>query len=470
MPRILRLGMVLEPPHLDPTIGVAGAVDEIVHANIFEGLTRLNPAGEVRASLARSWYISDDGLEYVFSLRRGVRFHDGSIFDAHDVKFSLDRARAGSSVNGQKDLFSDILSVDVIDALTVRVRLIRANADFLYNMAWGNAVIVNPKTASQNAFHPVGTGPFAFSRWVRGDHVTLVKSPSYQGPSIRLDRVDFRFIPDPAAAFSAMMAGDLDAFPRFPAPELLPRFTSDPRFSVIVGTTEGEVILSINNGRSPFRDIRVRRAIAHAIDRRAVIKGAVFGYGVPIGTHFAPHHPAYVDLTSLSSYDPVRSGFLLSKAGFSDGFETTLILPPPIYARRAGEVIAAQLRAVGIRARIINMEWAQWLERVFERKDFDLTVIAHTEAMDIGIYARPDYYFQYKNSEFQKLMKSLKEMTDPSRRRFILQQAQKKIAVDYVNAYLFQVSKIGVSNVKLRGLWRDSPLQLNDLTSVYWGD
>ena len=127
---------------------------------------------------------------------------------------------------------------------------------------------------------------------MQGDRVELAKNPDYWGEPAQLDKVTFKFISDPTAAFSAMMAGDIDAFPVYPAPENLAQFEADPRFQVIVGTTEGETVLALNNGREPFDDIRVRRAVAHAIDRQEVIDGALFGYGTPIGSHFAPHQPA----------------------------------------------------------------------------------------------------------------------------------------------------------------------------------
>ena len=182
------------------------------------------------------------------------------------------------------------------------------------------------------------------------------------------------------------MAGDVDAFPVYPAPETLAQFEADPNFNVIVGSTEGETILSTNNKSEKLKDVRVRKAIAHAINRQAIVDGAMFGFGTPIGTHFAPHHPDYLDLTSQSNYDPEKSKSLLSEAGVSDGLNLSLKLPPPSYARRGGEIIASQLREVGIRTKIENLEWAQWLEQVFKGKDYDLTIVSHTEPMDIGIY------------------------------------------------------------------------------------
>jgi len=462
------LGMQLEPPMLDPTAGAAAAIDEVVYANVFEGLTRFAPDGSIVPGLAESWEISDDGLTYTFHLREGVTYHDGTDFEATDVVFSYDRARADDSTNAQKALFAAIETVEAVDPLTVKVTLSQPTGSFLFNMAWGDAVIVAPESVDTNATQPVGTGPFVFSRWVKGDRVELTANPDYWGEPAMIEGATFRFISDPTAAFAAMMAGDLDAFPVFPAPENLAQFEADPRFQVLSGSTEGETILAMNNAKAPLDDVRVRQAIAHAVDRQSIIDGAMFGYGTPIGTHFAPHNPAYVDLTALSAYDPEKAKTLLADAGYADGLMLTLRLPPPTYARRGGEIIAAQLRAVGIETEITNVEWAQWLEQVFHSDDFDLTIVSHTEPMDIGIYGRDDYYFSYATPDFQALMAELDTSSDAARRTELLQDAQRMIAEDFVNGYLFQLAKTGVAKAGLQGLWLNSPTQANDLTAVSW--
>lgn len=466
-PDAITLGMVLEPPNLDPTAGAAAAIDEVVYANIYEGLTRFGPDGAVLPALAERWDISEDGTVYTFHLQGGVVFHDGSGFDAEDVKFSLDRARAEDSANAQKALFGGIASVEVLDPGTVQVTLAAPDGAFPFKMAWGDAVIVAPESAAELATKPVGTGPFAFGEWVQGDHVTLTAFPGYWGAKPALRQATFRFISDPTAAFAAMMAGDVDAFPNFPAPETLPQLEADPRFKVIVGSTEGETILAMNNRKAPLDNVKLREAIAHAINRQDVIDGAMFGYGTPIGTHFAPHNPDYVDLTELSAYDPERAKALLAEAGVTD-LTLRLALPPPTYARRGGEIIAAQLAAVGIRTEITNLEWAQWLEQVFKGRDFDLTIISHTEPADINIYARDDYYFGYARPEFVALMETLDRTTDAAARSALLQDAQRMIAGDYVNAYLFQLAKTGVADARIEGLWENAPTQANDLTAVHW--
>lgn len=462
------VALQLEPPHLDPTSAAAGAIDQVLYSNVFEGLTRFMGDGSVVPGLAESWEISEDGLTYTFRLQDGVTFHDGTTMDAEDVRFSLDRARAEDSTNAQKALFADIASVDVVDPLTVQITLSQPNGNLLFNLAWGDAVIVAPESIDTIKTAPVGTGAFTFTNWVQGDRIDLARNPNYWGEAPALSAATFKFISDPTAAFAAMMAEDVDAFSGFPAPENLPQFEADPRFQVLVGSTEGETILSINNKQAPFDNPKVRAAVSHAIDRQAIIDGAMFGYGTPIGTHFAPHNPAYVDLTGTSAHDPEKARALLAEAGLADGFTTTLHLPPPSYARRGGEIIAAQLAEVGITAEIINVEWAQWLETVFRGKNFGLSIVSHTEPMDIGIYARPDYYFQYDNAAFQDLMAELTGTTDPDARTKMLQQAQEIIANDYVNGFLFQLASLSVAKADLQGLWANAPTQATDLTAVSW--
>lgn len=460
----------LEPPNLDPTAGAAAAVDEIVYANVFEGLTRIGPDGEVKPALARSWTISGDGLTYVFQLRDNAVFHDGSRFDANDVAFALNRARAPGSTNAQRGFFEPIETIALAGDFEVVIRLSRPASSFLFDMGQGDAVIVAPESAATNAGAPVGTGPFRFKRWRRGDSIELERFEGYWGAPARLERAIFRIVSDPSAASAALRAGDVDAFPNFPAPEILAAFEADPRFAVVEGASEGETILAINNSRPPLDDVRVRRAICHAIDRRSMIDTVLFGYGEPIGSHFSPRHPAYVDLTGSCPYDPAAAKALLKAAGHESGLKLKLALPPPAYARRGGEFAADALGKIGVTCEIVNLEWAQWLAQVFADKDFDLTIVAHTEPMDIGVYARDDYYFQYKDEEFKALMKAISAETDDAARARLLGEAQRKIAGDAVNAFLFQLPKIGVWNARLRGLWANAPIQANDLTAVYWSE
>jgi peptide/nickel transport system substrate-binding protein len=465
----LVVGVVLEPPHLDPTAGAAAAIDEVLYANVFEGLTRISPQGEVLPDLAESWTVSDDGKAYTFKLHSGVKFHDGTDFGADDVKFSLDRARAEGSTNAQKGLFAAIDTVEVVDPATVKVTLKNPQGLFLYNMGVGDAVIVAPESADGNKEKPIGTGPFKFDSWAKGSSIKLSRAEEYWGDPVALDKVEFRIIPDAAAAVPAMLSGDVQAFPFFP-PDAIDQVTSDPRFKVVVGATEGETILSINNKKPPFDKLEVRQAIASAIDRKAVIDAASNGLGQPIGSFMSPANPAYVDLTGAYPHDLAKAKEYLKAAGLEDGFSATIKLPPPPYARLGGEVIASHLREIGINLEIIPVEWADWLSKVFTDKDYDLTIVSHTEPNDIDIFSRLGYYFQYENPEFNKLIEELGVTNDDAKRKEILGAAQKILAHDVPAVFLFELPKVGVWDAKLEGLWDNAPIQANDLTKVKWAE
>lgn len=467
----LVLGVVLEPPHLDPTAGAAAAIREVVYANVFEGLTRIGPKGEVLPDLAESWTVSEDGKVYTFKLHSGVKFHDGSDFSADDVKFSLDRARAPESTNAQKGLFEAIDTVKVVDPTTVKVTLKHPQGALLYNMGWGDAVIVSPKSADTNKEKPIGTGPFKFDSWARGSSIKLVKSDNYWGEPVYLDKVEFRIIPDASAALPALLSGDVQAFPMMPVGDSLPQIQADPRFKVVVGSTEGETILAMNNKKPPFDNLKVRQAISHALNRDEIIAGnGMGGLGTPIGSHFAPHNPAYIDLTGTYPHDVEKAKELLKEAGLENGFKTTLKLPPPPYARDGGQVIASELREIGIDAEIIPLEWADWLKQVFTDKDYDMTIVSHTEPNDIDIYSRKDYYFNYQNPDFNKVIDELNLTSDEAKRKELYGEAQKILAKDAPVGFLFELPKIGVWDAQLEGLWDNAPILANDLTKVKWSD
>lgn len=463
----LNIGLRLEPPHLDPTAGAAAAIGEIGYANLFEGLTRIDRAGKVQPSLAERWDVSEDGKIYFFHLRVGALFHDGTPFSAESAKFSLDRARGDASVNPQKGLFEPIEAIEITDPTTLKVTLKRPTGAFLFNLGWPAAVMVSATSAETNKANPIGTGPFKFSGWMKGSSLELARNEAYWGTKPKLDKILFKFVSDPTAAYAGLLAGDIDAFPIYPAPENLDQFRADKRFSVVVGNTEGKTILAINNGKKPFDDLRVRQALAYAVDRKAVIDGAMYGIGQPIGSHYAPIDPGYIDLTAQYAYDPYHSKALLREAGVSD-LKVKLILPPPEYARRSGEIIAQQLKVIGITVELVPVEWAQWLSDVFKAKNYDLTIISHVEPMDLDIYARDDYYFDYHNAAYKAVITELAATSDEAKRLELIGKAQKILADDSVNVFLFLLPKSGVWNAKLKGLWENTPIPVNDLTEVEW--
>jgi ABC-type dipeptide/oligopeptide/nickel transport system permease component/ABC-type transport system substrate-binding protein len=460
------VALQLEPPTLDPTSGAAAAVDEVTYRTIFETLTTLDTTGRAVPLLATDWTMAPDARSYLFHLRPGVRFSDGTHFDSSIAAFSLLRAIRPDSTNSQAQALGNIAGVDQIDPLTVRIRLKQADAGFATLLAWGDCAMVGLRSADKLAIDPVGTGPFRYESWRRGDRLILARNDAYWGAKPALKHVEFRFIADPAAAFAAMKTHEVDLFPDYPAPEQLAQLRADPALRVTTAPTEGEVILALNNRTGPLHDVRVRRAIALAIDRRAIIDGAMFGYGQPIGSHFPPQNPDYVDLTGLYPHDPARAKALLAEAGYPQGFAITLKLPPPAYARRSGEIVAAQLRAVGIKATIVPVEWPQWLDAVFARHDFDMTIVNHAEPADYVIYGRPDYYFGYDGRAIRALLAKLQATTDAGERHILLGDIQRRIAQDSVNAFLFQFPHLSVADARLTHMWVNTPLQAIDFTTM----
>jgi peptide/nickel transport system substrate-binding protein len=462
------IGTQLEPPILDPTANPAAAISEVLYGNVYEGLVQFAADGSVLPGLALSWEVSSDALTYIFHLKSGVRFHDGSEFDAAAAKFSLDRILAPGSTNPQRARLRAIRAVEVVDPLTLRVLLSRRSGGLLQSLAFGSAVMVSRASAPHNGLRPIGTGPFRFLRWRRGDSITLERNPGYQGQPALLSQVTFKFITDPTAAFAALMAGDVDAFANYPAPESFSQFAHDRRFEVFTGTTEMETVLGLNERVAPLNNVLVRRAISYALDRHAIIDGAMFGYGTPIGSHFPPHNPAYVDLTGMYPHDTLKAKELLTQAGYPSGFSLTLKLPPPSYARRSGEIVAAQLAQIGIHVNIENLEWAQWLDQVYTRHDFDMSIVGHAEPLDYDIYARDDYYFGYSNPEFKALIAALDDNVDAAARKDLLQQIQRKLATDAVNGFLFQYPRLDIWNAHAHGIGFDNVLGVVDVTRAYF--
>jgi peptide/nickel transport system substrate-binding protein len=463
------LAMALEPPGLDPTAGAASAIAEITLYNIYETLTRIHEDGRTAPLLAESWTVTPGLDSWTFKLRRGVKFHNGEPCDAAAVKFSFARAAEPGSANKDRATFANIERIDTPDAATVVLKLKHGNPDLLFQLGQATAVIVEPKSAATNSTQPVGSGPYRLESWTRGSAVTLLRWDGWRdAAAVQLRRVTLRFISDPSAQVAALLSGDVDAYPRVAAGRSLKAFEADPRFQVRVGGSRAKTIVAINNKRKPLDDVRVRRAIAAAIDRQAVIAGSADGYGVPIGSYYVPGAPGYVDTTAINPYDPAKARALLQQAGVALPLVLTLKLPPPSYARQGGEIVAAMLAKVGITAKIENVEWAQWLSGVYGQKDYDLTIVSHVEPLDFGNFARPGYYWGYESAAFDALWARIQATLKAQDREPLMAQAQRLVAEDAVAVYLYQPTLITVANARLKGLWKDMPVFVNDLAALSW--
>jgi peptide/nickel transport system substrate-binding protein len=464
------IGMVLEPPGLDPTSAPAAAIGEVTHYNIFEGLTKINEDFSVTPLLAEKWTFAPDLKTLSFTLKPNVKFQDGEPFSSKDVKFSFERFAAKDSTNKDKAFFASIQSIDTPDPMTVVLNFKEPSFEALFHLGTETAVIIDEKSAASEATNPVGTGPYKLASWTKGASITLDKWEGYREPAkIPLAHATFRFISDPAAEVAAVLAGDVDDFPRLVNYQALGQFRSDPRFQVLIGGTEGKTILAMNNKRKPLDELKVRQAIAYAIDRKAIIDGAMDGLGTPIGSHLTPNDPGYVDLTGMYPHDPAKSKELLKEAGVTTPLQLSLVLPPVAnYARQGGQIVAAELAEVGIQANIQEVEWAQWLSGVYKDHNYDLTIISHVEPLDIGIYANPNYYFGYDSPAFREIYAKVTSAPNLEAFKAALVEAQKKLAEDCVNAFLFQLPNVTVADAKLQGLWKNAPIFVNDLSAMSW--
>ena len=265
------IGMTLEPPGLDPTMAAAAAIGEIVHYNIFEGLTKIKSDFSVTPLLAEKWSFSPDLKTLTLTLRKGVKFQDGEPFSSKDVKFSFERAAAKDSTNKDKAFFASIASIEASDPDVVTLTFKAPSYQALFHLGLNTAVILDEKSAATEATHPVGTGPYKLSAWSKGSSATLDKWDGFRDASkIAIARATFRFISDPSAQLAALLAGDVDAFPRFQAVQNLAQFQSDPRFQVTIGGTEGKTIVAINNKRSRSTTCAcARRSLTPSTARRS---------------------------------------------------------------------------------------------------------------------------------------------------------------------------------------------------------
>jgi len=458
-----------EPPGLDMTATPATATSGIVFYNVQESLVKVDRHGKLVPSLAERWHTADN-KNYTFFLKKGVRFHNGREMKAADVKFCFDRALNPETKHPYAKDYEAVGDIIVKDDYTVTFALKTVNANFLQNIARAGAAIYPREAVDTLKSHPIGTGPFRFEEWVRGDRVVLVKNGDYHVKGLpKLDRVTFRFVTDPNAVLAALKAGDVDASLFGLGPEHVQDLQKDARFQVIIGDTTNDVILSMNNSRKPYTDVRVRRAMTYGINKGDVLKGAMFGMGKILGTNVDPLNPYYVDMSKAMPYDPAKAKQLLAEAGYPNGFDTVLKVTPQYeYTVRSGQVIADNLKKSGVNVKIEQIEWGQWLSRVFREADFDLSIIGHAEAWDIKNYANPKYYFRYDSPKFQALFAKSEITVDDKARREVYADMQKVLVEEAPVVWLFMHPRLAATKKGVQGLWKDLPASANDLSEVSW--
>ncbi|MVA76319.1 ABC transporter substrate-binding protein [Auraticoccus sp. F435] len=461
----LSVGLVAEPANLDFTTTDGAAIPQALLYNVYETLVKVDGEGELVPSLARSWEVSEDRRTYTFELVEGATFTDGAPFTAEDAVFSIERVQTEwtTSLAAAMDV---VESATAVSPTTLRVELSRPSNDWLYRMTTRIGAMFSRTGVDALGTDPVGTGPYRFGSWNRGDSITLLRNDGYWGSAPQFGEVVLRYFRDPTALNNALLSGTIDVIGTVQAPESLEQFTSDPRFQVIEGTTTAEVVLSFNRSRAPLDDLDVRRAIKHAIDHRALVDTCWAGRGTLIGSMVPPSDPWYTDLTGRYPYDPDRARELLEG---TDATSSTLRLRVPNlpYAVACGQVVESQLEQVGLDVQMDTLEFpAAWLQTVYTDADYDMSIIAHVEPRDLrAVFGDPDYYTRYGEPEFVEHLDAADAGTEAEQTEQ-LRLAAEMLADDAAADWLFLLPNLVVAEQGITGLPQNAVSESFDLSAL----
>jgi len=446
----LVVGLVAEPVALDPaqvtdlnSNRVGRRVAETLVA-FAEGSTQIVPG------LAESWTISRDGLQYTFKLRKGVRFHDGTPLDAEAVKFSIERqivpdhpASKLGKYPFANYFFGNVKAVEPLDELTVRFILKEPRASFLDVMAAAAASIVSPTAVKKFGLdygtNPVGTGPFRFASWERGQRVVLEKNPAYWKFPVKVDRVVYRPIVEDQARLTELLTGGLDLIVGVP-PDFVAQLESNAKLALLKQVGAHVWYLGLNNEKKPFTDKRVRQALNYAVDKDAIVRDVLKGTGAPSKGPVLPG--TWGDEARLKAfpYDPERAKKLLAEAGYPGGFSTTLWVPESGSGMQSpvamSTVIQSNLKAVGVNVALQTMEWGAFLAklRTKEQEMFALSWMAGAEDPDLVMYPllhssqwtpNGPNRAMYRNARFDELLSQARAITDQAKRAEMYREAQR---------------------------------------------
>ncbi|MBF9014086.1 MULTISPECIES: ABC transporter substrate-binding protein [unclassified Oceanispirochaeta] len=410
------------------------------------GQTSIQPA------LAESWSFADDGLSATFNLRKGVKFHDGTDFNADAVVFSFERQFKEDHPfykNGPWKYWgymgmSDIVdSVVAIDEYTVKFNLKVVEAPFIANLAMDFASIVSPAAAEKYgedlATNPVGTGAFKFVSWIKDDNMVFERNPDYWGGDVYLDRLIIKVIPDATARWLSLKKGEVDVID-FPSPEDLEEMQNTAGIKVIQQAGLNVGYLALNNEKAPYDNVKVRQAMNYAIDRDEIVKGVYGAAGAPAKNPLPPTMWSYNDDIDAYPYDPEMAKKLLAEAGYADGFKTEIWAMPVARpynpnGRKVAEIMQAQLAKVGIEVEIVSYEWGTYLDKC-DYGEHQAAMLGWT-----GDNGDPDNFLWvllskqaaekpagniafWKNDEFTDLIAEAKQEMDVAKRTELYRAAQ----------------------------------------------
>lgn len=445
----LTVGLLLEPTNLDIRNTAGVALDQILIDNVYQGLVGLAP-GTVDTFvpvLAESLpVVSENGLEYTFTLRDGIVFHSGDPLTAADVVDSL-------TVGLTEDVLGTAAVVTSPDERTITIALDQPNSQLLWQLANRPGLIFETAYTGDLANTANGTGPYVLERWKQGDSISFTANPDYWGEPATLQQVVWRYIPDTNAAVNAALEGDVDVLAPV-ASSLISKFDGNEDFVLDRANSTDVFTLGYNTQKAPLDDVRVRSAISQAIDSDAIIQ-AFYGDGKALGGPITDLEPAYEDLTGINDYDPDNARKLLADAGVED--LTLTLTVPNFYETDAINQVVTQLADVGITLKVDSVEFATWLSDVYSAPDdgsvrpFDLSYIDHAEAFDFANYTNPGYYFGYDSAKVQDLYAQSIAATTADEANELVAQAARLVAEDAPAKWLINYTPTNAVGVDVHG-------------------
>src|SRR5215217_6745588 len=445
-PNALYVALEDEPPELDPNLSEA-YVDRQVMASLYDKLVDLDQDGEIVPMLAKSYDISDDRKVYTFHLREGIKFHDGTPFNAEAVKYNLDRYQEKDSVRSTE--VEPIESVEVIDPMTVRVTLSEPFAPFLAVLTDRAGIMASPKAIKESggriSKNPVGTGPFEFVERVRGDHITVEKNPDYWREGFpKIDKIIYKGIEDENIQYQNLESGELDLIDSIPFVEFKDlQESGDYKVSIEPGLGYQGIWLNVT--QPPFDDKQLRQAVYRLVDRGAIVKAVLRGVGGEAGNSpFGERSWAY---SEQSDEYPERSveeaKSLLEEAGKPNGFSFTLKIDPSPINQQIGQVIQSNLKPAGIDVKLEQEEFGTLLDDS-TNGNFQALFLGWSGRIDpdLNIYdftiTNGDFnYSGYSNPEVDRQLNEARTTSDRDERKNLYGQVMEILHEDVPYVYLY---------------------------------
>lgn len=460
----LVVGLVAEPASLDFTTTDGAAIPQALLGNVYNGLVKQDEAGKIVPDLAKSWTVSPDRKTYTFELVDNAKFTNGAGFTAADAAFSINRVKTAWTTS-LKAAMEVVAEAKAVSPTQLQVTLTKPSNGWLFRMTTRVGAMFSQTGIDKLATDPVGTGPYKLGNWKRGDSIVLQRNDAYWGTKPFFNQVTLKYFKDPTALNNALLTGTINVVGTVQAPEALTQFTSNSKYQVIEGTTNGEVVLSFNNSRPVFKDLRVRQAIRQAIDHKALLDTCFAGRGKLIGSMVPPTDPWYEDLTGIAPYDKAKATAELKAAGAA-GATLRLRLPTLPYATSCGQVVKSQLEQVGLKVTIDQLEFpAAWLTTVFKNADYDMSIIAHVEPRDLGAVFNAKYYTRYDDPTLAGLLAAA-DSGDEAAQVDNMKKAARRLSEQAAADWLFLLPNLVVADKNLTGLPTNAITESFDLTRL----